>query len=276
MELARIAAARGAGIVERVAGGVRRRLLAAGGGDGHTPATGAEANGANDLGGPRAGGQVPGDDGLKYARHWIPPDQRMARVAIYNSDDEQSFEEGGRRDAARVCRYVSTDSVVLDFGCGTGRVARYVAPHCAALWAVDVSPRMLELTRERLREATNLRFARCHDVAIPEVASASVDVVYSFLVLQHLEREDAFLALRELRRVLKSEGVAILTFPNLLADGYLAGFVTYALTGEVTNQARARVYTPQEVERLLPAAGFSVVDIEAGDDIVATCRPSAV
>ncbi|MGH8980335.1 MAG: class I SAM-dependent methyltransferase, partial [Acidimicrobiales bacterium] len=212
---------------------------------------------------------------LDYGRHWQPEDQRTARLAIFNSEDEARFEQSGERDAARVCSLVTPESTVLDFGCGTGRVARYVAPHCAELWAVDVSPRMLELTRERLPDATNLRFAFCEEVSIPEVAASSVDVVYSFLVLQHLEREDAYLALRELHRVLRPGGAAILTFPNLLADVYLEGFLHYARTGAVTNPARARVYTPQEVERVLPAAGFSVVDLEAGNDIVVTCRPAS-
>jgi ubiquinone/menaquinone biosynthesis C-methylase UbiE len=253
----------GAGLLERAAGDLRRAL--------------SEENDQPDAaGGPDAivgAARRSGGAGQKYLRHWLPSDQRSARLAIYNSDDELRFEESGRRDAARIFPYLSPRSTVLDFGCGSGRVARYVAPRCAQLWAVDVSPRMLQLTRERLRETANLRFARCYDVAIPDVPSASVDVVYSFLVLQHLEREDAFLALRELRRVLRVDGIAILTFPNLLADIYLEGFVHYALSGEVTNQARARVYTPQEVERVLPAAGLSVVDVEAANEIVATCRP---
>lgn len=213
------------------------------------------------------------DDGQKYARHWLPADQRSARLAIFNSDDEQRFEESGRRDAERVATYVSGASTALDFGCGIGRVARYVAPRCGELWAVDVSPQMLDLARKRLAQSDNLRFARCYDVSFPDVPTSSVDVVYSFLVLQHLEREDAFLALRELRRVLRADGVAIVSFPNLLADVYLDGFVHYALSGAVANDARARVYTPQEVERVLPAAGFSVVGIDAANEIIATCRP---
>lgn len=257
-QLARSALARGAGFVERLARDLRGRLLDADAGDEVRRSTRDAA---------RHG------PGLKYGRHWVPSDQRTARLAIYNSDDETTFEEGGQRDAERVGKYVTPASVVLDFGCGSGRVARYVAPHCAELWAVDASPRMLELARERLGDSTNLRFARCHDVKIPDVASESVDVVYSFLVLQHLEREDAFLALRELRRVLRPGGTAVLTFPNLLDDSYLEGFVRYALAGEVANEARARIYTPQEVERVLPAAGFSLVDVESGSNIIATCRP---
>jgi len=42
--------------------------------------------------------------------------------------------------------------------------------------------------------------------------------------------------------------------------------------GQVTNPARARIYTPQEVERILPAAGFEIAELDAGVEIVAVCR----
>jgi ubiquinone/menaquinone biosynthesis C-methylase UbiE len=151
-------------------------------------------------------------------------------------------------------------------------VARYLAPQCATLWAVDASPRMLELAGARLAELPNVRFARCVDTDIPDVPTASVDLAYALLVLQHLEREDAYLLLEELHRVVKASGVVFVTFPNLLSDTYLAAFMQYARTGETANPARARMYTPQEVGRLLPAAGFDV-DIEAGVEIVAVCHP---
>ncbi len=90
--------------------------------------------------------------------------------------------------------------------------------------------------------------------------------------LQHLEREDAFALLRDLRRALRPGGRAFLTFPNLLSDAYLAAFVEQVDRGEVANPARARAYTPQEVERLLPAAGLPIERLDAGVEIVAVCR----
>jgi ubiquinone/menaquinone biosynthesis C-methylase UbiE len=129
---------------------------------------------------------------------------------------------------------------------------------------------MLTMAAERLADIPNVRYARCADTRIPEIDEGSVDFVYSVLVLQHLEREDAFLMLREIRRILRPGGTAYLTFPNLLHDVYLSSFVTYAESGEAaTNPARARVYTPQEVERLLPAAGLSISNLTADIEIVA-------
>ena len=179
----------------------------------------------------------------RYAGHWNPADESSALLQIFNTDDPDSFEEGGRWDLERLRPWFDRDSTVLDLGCGIGRVARYVAPECALLWAVDASQRMLDMAAHRLRDLTNVKYAHCHDVTFADVPSGSVDMAYSLLVLQHLEREDAFLLLEELRRVIRPTGTVILTYPNLLSDTYLAGFVDSAHRGDPTAIARARIYT---------------------------------
>lgn len=213
-------------------------------------------------------------DGAGYGRLWTPRDDDEARRLILNDGDPAAFERAGRADAERLGELFGPDDVVLDLGCGIGRVARYVAPGCRELWAVDASEAMLASARRRLEGLANVRFARSEGTAMPAVPGESVDMAYSLLTLQHLEREDAFALLRDLRRALRPGGRAFLTFPNLLSDTYLAAFVAQVEAGEVANQARARAYTPQEVERLLPAAGLAIERLEAGVEIVAVCRRS--
>lgn len=208
----------------------------------------------------------------RYAPLWNPPDEAGAIAQIYNTDDPGSFEEGGQQDFAQLAPYLDASSTALDLGCGIGRVARYVAPRCETLWAVDVSQRMLDLARGRLSEHRNICYTLCDDTRFAEVPSGSVDLAYSLLVLQHLEREDAFLLLEELRRVIKPSGTVVLTYPNLLSDTYLDCFVRYAHEGASVEPARARLYTPQEVERILPAAGFSC-EIDAATEIRVVARP---
>jgi ubiquinone/menaquinone biosynthesis C-methylase UbiE len=217
-----------------------------------------------------AGGAHDGD-GAGYGGLWAPRDAAEARRLIINDADPEGFERSGRADAARLAELVGAGDVVLDLGCGIGRVALYVAPGCATLWAVDASDAMLEQARLRLADRRNVRVARCDGTRIPAVPDDAVDVAYSLLTLQHVEREDAFALLRELRRVVRPGGRCYLTFPNLLSDTYLDAFVAQAERGDVANPARARAYTPQEVERVLPAAGFSVERLDAGTEIVAVC-----
>ncbi|MGO9560037.1 MAG: class I SAM-dependent methyltransferase [Acidimicrobiales bacterium] len=208
----------------------------------------------------------------RYEPTWTPTTEGDAKRLIYLTESEESFAEGGRLDCDRLSPWFSENSTVLDLGCGIGRVAKFVAPKCAKLWAVDVSERMLEMAAVRLSDFKNVSYVHSQDVSIPEVRDASVDLAYSLLVLQHLEREDAFLLLEELRRLIKPTGTVVLTYPNLLSDSYLESFLQYAHSGASTEPARARFYTPQEVDRLLSAAGFRA-DLEAETEIRVVAHP---
>jgi SAM-dependent methyltransferase len=216
------------------------------------------------------GGAGPGDPG--YGAIWVPEDESEAMDQILNVSDPEAFEAAGRYDAERLSPFIKPADKVLDLGCGIGRVTRYVAPLCHEIWAVDVSETMLRFARERLAELPNVRLLIGRGTSLPELETGSIDFVYSLLTLQHVEREHAFMLLRELRRVLRDGGRAFLTFPNLLSDEYLKAFLHYVDVDEVSNPARARFYTPQEVERLLPVAGLEIDQLEAGVEIIATCR----
>jgi len=222
------------------------------------------------LHGARGTEPEPADPG--YGAIWVPEDESEAMNQILNVSDPETFEAAGRYDAERLSPFIKPADTVLDLGCGIGRVTRYVAPLCREIWAVDVSETMLRFARERLAELPNVRFLVGRGISLPELETGSIDFVYSLLTLQHVEREHAFKLLRELRRLLRRGGRAYLTFPNLLSDEYLRAFLHYVDVDEVGNPARARFYTPEEVSRLLPAAGFAVRDLDAGTEIVVTCE----
>jgi malonyl-CoA O-methyltransferase len=105
--------------------------------------------------------------------------------------------------------------VVLDLGCGTGRATAALKRRYprAQVLALDLAPGML---REAARHQKLLRrFARiCGDAACLPLADASVDLVFSSLMLQWCEPLDA--ALLEIRRVLKPGG--FLCFSTLGPD----------------------------------------------------------
>ena len=109
--------------------------------------------------------------------------------------------------------------VVLDLGAGTGRVTRELKRRYprALVIALDIAPGML---REARRNQTLWRrFARvCGDALRLPLADASVDIVFSSLVLQWCEPIGQ--ALAEVRRVLSPAGFfAFSTFgPDTLKE----------------------------------------------------------
>jgi malonyl-CoA O-methyltransferase len=95
--------------------------------------------------------------------------------------------------------------VVLDLGSGTGQVTRQLKRRYprALVMALDIAPGMLREARRH--QPLVRRFARvCADARQLPLGDASVDLVFSSLMLQWCEPLDAGLA--EVRRVLKPTG----------------------------------------------------------------------
>jgi ubiquinone/menaquinone biosynthesis C-methylase UbiE len=215
-----------------------------------------------------AGGDAPTG---RYGPRWRPPDVSSAREAILSYDDAERFEFTGKQEAERILPHAGEDATVADIGCGIGRIALYMAPHCSTLWAVDVSDEMLSMARQRLADQPNVFYARCVDTRVPDIPSGSVDLAYSIIVLQHLEREDAFLLLEDIVRMLRRGGKAFITWPNITDPEYLESFVTYAHNGEAGHLSRARMYSTTELSVLLPRAGFRDVEVHDAPNIVTIC-----
>jgi ubiquinone/menaquinone biosynthesis C-methylase UbiE len=231
--------------------------------------------------GPASPGPSRPPNSLDYKAAWNEAARGGAEEAILTGATDESFERTGRGDAELVARYLRGGDVVLNIGCGIGRVDRYLAPQCRELWAVDISGEMIRRARERLAGLPNVRL---REVGNREFLAAfgdgQFDLVFSFLVLQHLEKEDAFLYLRDAARVLKPGGVLVTQFPNFLSAAYAKAFVD---GGAVVDRSpgRVRPSTEAEVRQTLALAGFEVADLWFGghagaDEIyVAGRTPSA-
>jgi ubiquinone/menaquinone biosynthesis C-methylase UbiE len=78
----------------------------------------------------------------------------------------------------------------MDVGCGSGRWARFVAPHVGTLHLVDPSAEALEVARQNLRDEPNCTFhlSGVDDLPLPD---ESLDFVYSLGVLHHVPDTEA-------------------------------------------------------------------------------------
>lgn len=148
-----------------------------------------------------------------YEEYWLPNDEDEAMKMIiepYVSWEE--FEESGRENAQRIREILpDTAATILDFGCGIGRVLRYLVEY-KKLYGVDISRKMLEMARSRL-PADNVVLKHVTECAIP-LENESVDLVYSLLTLQHIDRADVTKIVGEFHRILKAGGYCYLQFPS--------------------------------------------------------------
>ena len=99
---------------------------------------------------------------------------------------------------------------VLDAGCGAGVPISALLSRHASVVGVDISETQLRLARERVPGAA---FAQA-DLSKLCLAGESFDAVCSYYAIIHVPREEHPQVLRELQRVLKPDGYALLCMGN--------------------------------------------------------------
>ena len=155
-----------------------------------------------------------------YEQYWNPSSDEIAREVILTGESSTDcFEAAGQMDAERIQALVpDKSSVLLDYGCGIGRITKHLTGY-SQIYGVDVSQRMLNLARQRIPDS-HVTFLKTDGRQIP-VPENSIDFLYSLLVLQHLDRGDAWRVVGDCYRVLKPSGRCYLQFPEYgdMVDG---------------------------------------------------------
>lgn len=206
-----------------------------------------------------------------YKRTWqhLSATENDAKMFVASTTDEESFKRSAAYTRELLERFVQlgpTD-VVLEIGCGVGRIAPEVAPRVRQWVGTDISSNMLSHAKRRLEALPNVRLIELEDVGLAEVPSESIDVVYCTVVFMHLYEWDRYRYVSEAHRVLKPGG-------RFYCDNI---DITSSLGW--TMFADAASYPPKERPSYLPMlssadelrvygtrAGFASVTVEKFDD----------
>ena len=130
-------------------------------------------------------------------------------------------QRGGHGDAGarsiwpRIAPHLPAETV-LEIAPGYGRWTEYLLEHCERLIGVDLTPRCIEVCRERF-PGVRASFEVNDGASLPMVASASLDFAFSFDSLVHVEAPQIASYLVELARALKPGAIAFLHHSNLNA-----------------------------------------------------------
>jgi len=156
---------------------------------------------------------TPGDDVLALMRaDW---DRRAAEdarfyIASGSAGSDAEFRASGRRDIEDVVLdgiRLSPSAGALEIGCGVGRLLVPLAPRVARAYGVDISPAMIERSKEFTAGAPNVTTWVTEGLLAP-VEDASLDFVFSYIVFQHIpDRAPVRRYAEEAARVLKPGGL---------------------------------------------------------------------
>ena len=100
-------------------------------------------------------------------------------------------------------KIINSSSLVLEFGCGTGKNTAWLAEHTAQITGVDFSEEMLNKARQKIA-SPNINFEQADITKSWPFANESFDVITCNLILEHVENLDFIFS--EAQRILKTNG----------------------------------------------------------------------
>jgi SAM-dependent methyltransferase len=191
-----------------------------------------------------------------------------ARLAVAGSVDDGEWKRSGESTADHVAALaqIGPDDVVLEIGCGAGRVGAFLAPRCRRWIGADVSPRMLDHARAALADLSNVELAPVSGFELTGFDAGSIDVVYCTAVFMHLDEWDRYRYMQEAYRVLRPGGR--IYFDNFCL-GSPKGWELFEETARLDPAARppnvSKSSTGEELQVYAEKAGYKNIRLTRGE-----------
>ena len=160
---------------------------------------------------------------------------------------------------SRVARYLQDTHApsILDVPCGTGELVRWLLPQApeARIVGIDGSEAMLNIARQKWMHQTRVSFQHALADALP-CADASFDWVLCCSSLHYFRQPER--VLQEFARVLRPTGQLFLL--DWCRNPWHCRLINWWKTH--VDPTHVRIYTTQELTRLLKDTGWSVSQVE--------------
>lgn len=160
--------------------------------------------------------------------------------------------------------FLNSSDSVLDFGCASGEMSLDIAPHVQDAHGIDTSGKMIDLAGQKAsdRQIRNTKFSQ-FDVFEPSLKAQSFSAILAFNIFHLVNDAEATLA--RLHDLLTPNGLLISQTPCLAGRAWL--FKTLiGFAQRVGYAPKIRSFTPTELEGLVSAHRFEIVDSQMWDE----------
>jgi ubiquinone/menaquinone biosynthesis C-methylase UbiE len=171
-------------------------------------------------------------------------------------------------------------SIVADIGCGNGRHLKPCAKKCKKVIGIDLSKELLDIVKEKLdfEKIKNVTLIHADATNIPN-DDESVNAALYIATLHNIKgRNNRIKSLKEIKRILKKNGVALISVWSRWQDKYRKQFFKKWFTqkgssefGDVDIYWRQNgldiprfyhLYSKKEFQKDLTEAGFKIVEMK--------------
>lgn len=178
--------------------------------------------------------------------------------------EEDAFRKSGEDNTNWIRGYLNQygvdwkDKMVVELGCGAGRMSEFIAKNVRHLQAIDISNEMLKRLHQRLGHDPKIEtLCIIRDYSV--ISDLSTDLILSFLVFQHTPEDMVERLIQDGRRILKPRGYYFFQIP--LASVHKCVPVNEA------NALDMVYWTKEEVQELAKKYMFNIIAMpEEGSD----------
>lgn len=173
-----------------------------------------------------------------------------------------------------ISEYISSETSVIEIGCGTGHYGMYLASRCKSYLGIDITPENIEMFNKKITDsgAANIKAQIGDATRLENIEDRAYDVVLVLGPIYHLPPTERDLVFKESKRICIENGIVIYAYINK-AGAYLTGCLSAPTVypnknaGEIVlSQGTDDIYPdiffftmPEEIEGVAVKHGLKVI-----------------
>ena len=160
---------------------------------------------------------------------------------------------------------------VLEIGCGNCRNLKTFAKVGFDCYGIDFSREMIKFAKEYCKKhdfKVKLKKARAEKLPF---TSNSVDYILNIATLHHLNKKEQVKSMKEMQRVLKPKGLALVTVWNIKKNKAQEKYISWRVKGK-TYWRYYYMFTMPELKKLFEKHRFKIIRQKTGKNFILVVR----